>query len=94
MVENPGKAASAGTYQPVNAPAPVAVDEDASGLPRAVIMRRRQTVTAIEDRWRIDDEWWRSDPISRLYYSVRLTSGQRLVVYKDVIDCAWYRQAY
>jgi hypothetical protein len=48
----------------------------------------------IEDRWRIDDEWWRAEPVSRLYYNVLLVSGQRLVLYKDLITGDWYEQEY
>jgi hypothetical protein len=54
----------------------------------------RQTIIAIEDRWRIDDEWWRSEPVSRFYYSVRFASGQLLVIYKDLIQGKWYKQGY
>jgi hypothetical protein len=92
MVANPGKAASTGTYQPVNLPEPVIVEEDASGLPRAVRMRPRQPILSIEDKWRIDDEWWRSEPISRLYYSVQLKSGLRKVLFKDLSSGRWYKQ--
>jgi hypothetical protein len=44
--------------------------------------------------WRIDDEWWRAEPVSRRYYNVLLTSGQRLVLYKDIITGNWYEQEY
>ncbi len=94
MVEDTGKALRADTYRPVNAPESVRVEEDASGLPLAVRTKRRQVVAAVEDRWRIDDEWWRSEPVVRLYYTVRLASGQRLVLYKDLNDSGWYRQSY
>jgi hypothetical protein len=93
VVEDTGKATGAGTYKPVNVPEPVTVEEDPLGLPRAVIMRRRQPVASIDDRWRIDDEWWRREPVSRLYYALMLGSGQRLVVYKDLVKGDWYRQA-
>ena len=85
MVENPGKTAGTGTYQPVNLPEPVAVEEDASGLPKAIVMRPRQIITSIAEKWRIDDEWWRSEPVSRLYYSVVFKSGLRRVLFKDLI---------
>ncbi len=94
MVENPGKTLRADTYRPVNTPEPAQVEEDASGLPLAVRLPRRQVVASIEDRWRIDDEWWRAGPVSRLYYAVRLAPGQRLVLYKDLNDSCWYKQAY
>jgi hypothetical protein len=70
------------------------VEEDSAGLPLAVRSPRKQTVVAIEDRWRIDDEWWRREPISRLYCCVLLAFGQRLMLYKDLIKDCWYRQSY
>ncbi len=93
MVEDPGKAPGTGTYQPVNLPSPATVEEDARGLPKAVVARRRQVIIAIEDRWRIDDEWWRKEPIGRMYYSVRLASGQKLVLFKDTVNGGWYSQS-
>jgi hypothetical protein len=93
VVENTGKALRADTYKPVNTPEPLTVEEDASGLPLAVRIKRRQAVISIEDRWRLDDEWWRKEPISRLYYNVLLASGQRLVLYKDLVS-GWYEQEY
>ena len=94
MVENTGKTLRADTYKPVNTPEPVKIEEDASGLPLAVRMKRRQAVISIEDKWRLDDEWWRSEAISRLYYNVLLASGQRLVLYTDLITGGWYQQGY
>lgn len=94
MVPDTGKTLRADAYRPVNVPEPVRVEEDVDGLPLAVKEKRRQLVTAIEDRWRIDDEWWREGPVIRLYYAVRLTDGPRLVLYKDLVSNSWYRQAY
>ena len=94
MVQDTGKTLRADTYRPVNVPEPVDVEEDPSGLPFEVRTPRRQAVQTIEDRWRIDDEWWRLEPVSRLYYEVLLASGQRLVLYKDLINNCWYRQSY
>ena len=95
MVKDSGETTGTGAYQPVNAPEPVAVEADASGHPAALrIMRRRLPVASIEDRWRIDDEWWRDEPVSRLYYAIRLGSGQRLVLYRDLTGNRWFRQAY
>jgi hypothetical protein len=70
------------------------VEEDAAGAPAVIRMTRRQTVTAIKDKWRIDDEWWRNEPVSRLYYLVLLRSGHRLVLYKDLVNKCWYCQGY
>jgi hypothetical protein len=94
VVENPGKTLHADTGKPVNTPEALKVEEDAAGLPIAVQLKRRQAVISIEDRWRIDDEWWRAAPVSRLYYNVLLASGQRLVLYKDLVSGGWYEQEY
>lgn len=94
MVEDTGKTPRTDTIKPVNLPEPVRVDEDSSGLPVAVRLKRRQSISAVEDTWRIDDEWWRSEPVSRLYYAVLLARGQRLILYKDLIGGQWYRQGY
>ena len=92
MVENTGTSLHADASKPLNTPEQIRVEEDASGLPLAVRLKRRQRITAIEDKWRIDDEWWRKEPVSRLYYNVLLADGQRLVLYKDLISGEWYRQ--
>ena len=97
MVENTGKTLCPDTYRPVNVPDPVKMEEAASGSPALVGGKRRSfqgRVISIEDRWRIDDEWWRSEPIMRLYYAVLLASGQRLVLYKDLTTNEWYQQDY
>jgi hypothetical protein len=94
VVENTGKALRADTGKPVNTPEALQVEEDTTGLPIAVQLKRRQAVISIEDKWRIDDEWWRAAPVSRLYYNVLLVSGQRLVLYKDLVSGNWYQQDY
>jgi len=93
MVKDTGKTVRAGTLKPVNQPEPERVEEDKAGLPVALRTKRRQPLKTIDDRWRIDDEWWRKEPISRMYYTVRLVSGQRLVIHKDLISGNWYRQS-
>ncbi|MBN1188634.1 MAG: hypothetical protein JXA46_02680 [Dehalococcoidales bacterium] len=93
MVQDPGKALRTDSLKPVNIPGLVEVEEDSRGLPATVRLKRKQAVAAIEDRWRIDDEWWRGEEaISRLYIAVIFSSGQRLVLYKDLIRDCWYRQ--
>jgi hypothetical protein len=94
VVPDTGKTLHADTYRTVNLPKPVEVEEAPPGLPLAVKTPRRQAIAAIEENWRIDDEWWRREPISRLYFSVRLASGHRLVLYKNLVNNCWYRQSY
>lgn len=51
-------------------------------------------VTAIENLWKVNDEWWRGPgkEISRLYYMLRLENSQSLTVYLDLITDNWCRQ--
>jgi len=78
-------------YKPLNAPELLLVKENSGGQPIKV-GQGKLNVASIEDRWRIDDEWWRSEPISRMYYAVVLGNGMRLIIYKDLISGFWYRQ--
>jgi len=94
VVANTGKTLRADAIKPVNTPETIVVETDSTGRPAAIKTPRRQLIKSIEDRWRIDDEWWRSEPVSRLYYAVILSSGQRLTLYHDLISGLWYKQKY
>ena len=94
MVADTGKTLRPDSIKPVNLPEPLQVEESPAGLPVAVRLKRRQSIIAIEDCWRIDDEWWRSEPVSRLYYAVILDSGRRMILCKNLIDKRWYQQTY
>jgi hypothetical protein len=84
----------AGDIIRLNEPEAVEVKEGPKGAPEVVKTARLQAVAAIEDCFRLDDEWWREEPVSRLYYRVLLASGERLTIYKDLRKNAWYRQIY
>ena len=49
---------------------------------------------SLEDRWRIDDEWWRLNPISRMYFDCILIDGSHLTIFKDLINGGWFQQRY
>jgi hypothetical protein len=71
------------------------VEADESGEPRVVVLEReRLAVAAVQDRWRLDDEWWRERPVSRLYFSLLLEDGRTVTVYQDLIGLRWARQVY
>jgi len=52
-------------------------------------------VIEIENLWKVNDEWWHGpeEEIARLYYVLRLESGQQLTVYLDLVANSWHRQA-
>jgi len=74
-------------------PRPVHVRTTAHDDPEFVRLpgKTARKVAAIRERWRIDDEWWRT-PISRAYYAVILDDGRTLTLYKDLSDNTWYVQ--
>jgi hypothetical protein len=62
------------------------------GIPCVVTFKRsRLPVTAILNRWRIDEEWWRT-AISRMYYQLELQNNVRLTVFHDLFTGTWYYQ--
>ncbi len=64
----------------------------ATGSPAAPL-----TVTAINDLWQVDDEWWRDRPISRRYYQLTTQDAatktdRRLTIFRDQLNGDWYWQ--
>jgi hypothetical protein len=79
----------------LNPPRRATVEADGEGSPLAVTLsRNRLAITACVETWRIDDEWWRPNPISRLYWRVVTEDGRTLDLYRDLVTGLWHRQAY
>jgi len=94
VVAHPRAAARAHRLRPLNQPRPIRVEADESGEPQAVVLgRERLAVAAVQDRWRIDDEWWRERPVSRLYFSLLLEDGRVVTVYRDLVSGRWAKQS-
>jgi hypothetical protein len=53
-----------------------------------------QDVELVRRPWRIDQHWWRSDPVSRVYYRLTPEDGPVMTVYHDLEGDAWFRQEY
>ena len=96
MVPDPRASLGARELRRLNAPTPIRVRADPDGRPRAVRRRGRpesRRVVRAQDCWRIDDEWWRDRPISRLYHALLLDDGTLLTVYRDLLVAdAWFEQ--
>ncbi|MGI9145989.1 MAG: hypothetical protein ACR2IK_05490 [Chloroflexota bacterium] len=81
--------------RPLNAPSPLQVQADDQGHIVSVWRQGRltpRTIAAVQDHWRIDDEWWREHPISRIYYELLLDDGSLLTVYHDLLADIWFEQ--
>lgn len=95
MVKDPGAPVRPHRLRPLASPAQVRVETDASGHPLTVLIEgEMREVTAVQDRWRIDDEWWRETPVSRMYYELRLEGDRIATVYQDLAGGAWWLQRY
>jgi len=76
----------------LNEPRRIRVETDPAGVPLALVLgRKRRTVSAIQETWRIDDDWWRS-PLSRVYHQVVLEDGRTVVLYRDRVEGGWWLQ--
>ena len=95
MVAHPGAQGRAGRARALNRPRPLRVEADEDGRPTAVwLSGRRHAVEAVLEAWRIDDEWWRERPVSRVYYSLLLEEGGTVTVYRDLVRGQWWKQSY
>jgi hypothetical protein len=85
----------ASQLQALNSPRPVRIDTNAEGEPVAFYSPlRRYEVEEIVERWRIDDDWWREQPISRLYFRLLLEGGAIVDVFHDLVSGRWAKQSY
>ena len=95
MVEDPGAAPGAGAVLPLNAPGPVRVEADERGYPAVLVLRGAACpVASVEDVWRIEDEWWRGEPVARTYFEVLTDDGRRVALFLDHATQRWFTQRY
>lgn len=95
MVKDSGTKVRPHRLRPLAGPRPLHVAVDDHGLPRSIVFEGSdRAVITIQDRWRVDDEWWREAPISRMYYELRLDGDRVITVYEDMTGGAWWLQRY
>ena len=93
MVANTRTTRRTGAARPLNQPVQLSVRSKDDGPPKALKLRGRWVdVDVVSDRWRVDDEWWRERPLSRMYYECVVDQGLKVVVFKDLITGEWYQQ--
>ena len=92
MVENPRTETRADSLRPVNQPVPIEMDDN--DPVRLRIKGRWLIVGEWRDRWRIDDEWWRGEEVSRMYFRVLMEDGREVTIFRDLVKRGWYLQTY
>ncbi|MFQ5860444.1 MAG: hypothetical protein ACE5IG_02720 [Dehalococcoidia bacterium] len=94
MVENTGATPGAGALRPLNKPRPISIEVNEAGQPVTIgDGRRRWLISTVTQQWRVEDEWWRQQPVRRMYYECVLEDGRRLTVFQDLVTDRWYDQA-
>lgn len=95
LVKSAGLGNKRSQLRPLNAPMPLRVQLDSQG--RIISLWRQgrltpRTIAAVQDRWRIDDEWWREHRVARMYYEIVLDDGTLLTIFHDLVADAWFEQ--
>ena len=70
-------------------PKPAAVRADGDGRPLVV---DGESVDAVCESWLVEDRWWTDRPLRRRYWEVVTTCGRNVVVFRDLVQRAWYGQ--
>lgn len=79
--------------RPLAQPHRVQVRVQGDGMPSAVREGWRWSrVEAVQESWRIDDEWWRRT-VSRAYHRVILEDGGLRTLYQDLEQGEWFLHA-
>jgi len=95
VVAHPRTKVRADRLRPLAPPRRLRVETDVDGRPRALTVDGVvRGVAAVQDRWRIDDEWWREAPVSRMYYELQLDDDRVVTVYRDLMGGVWWVQRY
>lgn len=95
MVSRPGGPADTRRIRRLKTPQAIEVEAGEDGSPQRLCQGNAWHDLALTRRpWRIDQHWWRSEPISRLYYQVLREDGPPLTLFHDLISGAWLKQEY
>jgi hypothetical protein len=95
MVGNTRTTADTRRIRRLKTPDPIEVEASEHGVPlRLRLGRIWQDVTLTRRPWRIDQHWWRSEPVRRIYFRVAAQEAAPSTIYHDLIDGTWSRQDY
>ena len=65
---------------------------NADGQPvRFTWQGRSHRIAQVQQRWRVDADWWSTEGrVQRAYHAVTTTSGLLCVIYQDLGSQAWF----
>ena len=91
MVSHSGAPIRSDQLRPLNRPRACKVNTEC-GIPIEIIEGKRHfPVDRVQDRWQINDEWWRAE-IDRNYFELVMADGRIRTVYHDRVRNTWYEQ--
>ena len=95
MVGDPGRTPGPRRVRRLKEPRPLTVEAGPDGIPVALITSGgRHAVSLVRRPWRIDQLWWRVNPVSRVYFQVAPEDGPPLTLFHDLVRGGWWRQEY
>ena len=95
MVKSTRAASGPGDLRPLNKPQALDAKVGRDGCPEDLKIRGKWVeVEFVVGRWRIEDEWWREQPVSRMYYQCIVDQGLKVTVFQDLVTGRWYHQRH
>ena len=95
MVGNTRATSDTRRIRRLKTPRALAIEASEAGVPlRLRLGGVWQDVALVRRPWRIDQHWWRGEPVRRDYFRVAPADGPPLTVYRDEVTAAWFRQEY
>jgi hypothetical protein len=95
MVGNPRTTADTRRIRRLKTPEAIEAEVSAEGAPvRLRLGAAWQDVAPVRRPWRVDQHWWRGEPVRRDYHRVMPVGGPPLTVYHDLVSNEWFRQEY
>ena len=84
---------TASTHQHLSRPIPLEIEEnDGEGNARLRFSGQWARISTIENLWEIDGYWQKDQPVIRMYFRVTAEDGRQFLVFRDLVEGAWYRQ--
>lgn len=95
MVGNPRRTTDTHRIRRLKTPRALEIEAGEDGVPlRMRLGGAWVDVSLVRRSWRIDQHWWRGEPVRRDYYRIAPTDGQPLTVYHDLVSGEWAKQDY
>jgi len=73
-------------------PMPIKVQEDVDLRPLALALDGETIgVESIDNRCEVEEDWWKDNPVVRIYYQVTLEDGRQQTIFRNMVHGGWYR---